>query len=162
MPPSNGLLAAGFSAVVLAVAPMAHSAVLTCQVFEDNNLEMSCPISTTGTLISNFTTIPNFSNVSATGVAIANSATSPNLSVDLFALTPMTFSGTHTLIVDVFQILLNPSSGTTISSTFAVDSTGAASVRPSTLSDFLNGNGTVSDLGSLLVSNRHSGRCLRP
>jgi hypothetical protein len=101
-----------------------------------------------------FTGIPDFSSItiSASGIptAVVTSG-SINLSTTTLDVTSATtFTGTHTLTIDVFQTgLLGPPS-LPVNSTFTINHLTGAPFGPSTLSDYYNG--TTTTLGTLLNS----------
>jgi hypothetical protein len=144
------LLASAFVATPL----LAAHANLQIQVTEDAGLPTAVTvvsgITTNG--INNFssaTGLPDFSNISisASGVPVQNN---PDLATtEVSAATATSFTGSHTLTVDVFQTALT-SIDVPLSSTFTVNNLigSGTFAGPSTLSDFTGGTGT--GLGTLL------------
>jgi hypothetical protein len=133
-------LAAGLSAP-------ADAGILNCTVFVDNVQQGACTQSATGLLTFSSSTIPNFSAVGlvATGDPLV---ASPSLSsVTLDVSSAPTFTGPHTLTLDVFQTGISAPIGTQVESTFTVNNL-IGVPGPATLSDFFNG--TSSTLGTLL------------
>lgn len=141
----RSLLLAGGSALALA-GPA--GATLTCNVLVDGSSIATCPASGSGSLaFSTSNTLFSSITLTAEGSPILPS---PDLStVTLDVSSAATFTGTHTLTVDVFQSGINTPAGATVQTTATINGL-IGNPGPTTLSDFINGTDTT--LGSPLRS----------
>jgi hypothetical protein len=148
---SKTLLAAAAALPLLAPAALSGSAwaTLNCTVTDNGVNVGTCLPSNNGALVLSAFTDPQFSSISLTGSGFP-ALPQPDLSSVTLNVTSATgFTGTHTLVVDVFQSGLAVT-GATLSSTFTINHLIGAPFGPSTLSDFING--TASTLGTPLNS----------
>lgn len=144
----KSLLLATAAALGLAAAP-AHATLQIC-VSEDGGTAQCSATNNTGN-VTFAPTLTNFSNVTISSSGFPTEAIPDLATTDLTADSNSTFSGTHSLEVEVFQTAL-PSTTDNLKSSFTVNglisTVGAPLPGPSTLSDFTGGTGT--NLGTLL------------
>jgi hypothetical protein len=147
----KGLLAAGISATALAMAPPAH-ATLNCTFLVDGVTAGVCIPSNNGTITFSGTFSgaggANFTTLAMVGQGFP-ALPQPDLStVTLDVTSSATFTGTHTLELDVFQTGINAPAGTSVQSTFTINHLIGAPQGAATLNDYFNG--TASTLGTFL------------
>jgi hypothetical protein len=145
------ILLATTAALGLLAIPASAAPMLNCSILVDGTSVGSCVTSATGTTsFASATASPLFSSISlnADGPPVLPN---PDLSsVTLNVSSAAGFSGTHTLIVDVFQTGVSAPAGTTLETTATIN--GLINLPgPTTLSDAFNG--TASTLGTTLRSN---------
>jgi hypothetical protein len=143
------MLAGAVCTAGLAAAPMAHSAVLNIDVFDNGTPVGSAGPSTFGviTFSDNGTLDPNFSSiiVQANGPGLLANADLSSVTLSISASSG--FTGTHVLTVDVFQTGVSLPAGSTTESTFTVNNL-IGGAGPTTEGTFFNG--TSSTLGTTL------------
>lgn len=143
---SKTMLAGGACAAALLTAPVAHSAVLFLQVWDNGALIGSAGPSTFGIIHFTDTGDPAFASISvdANGPSVLPFA---DLSSTTLDISSGSISTPHVLTVDVFQIGVSAAAGTNTMSTFTVNNL-IGHPGPTTESTFFDG--TDSTLGTLL------------
>lgn len=142
-------------AAIIAVAPLvgfapAH-ATLTCTIQVDGTTIAggTCPASNSGSISFSGSDAPLFSSISLTGNGSPDLPQPDLSSVTLDVTASSTFTGTHTLDVDLFQTNVAAPVGTMLETTATINSL-IGLPGPTTLSDFINGTDTT--LGTTLRS----------
>lgn len=144
------LLLATSAVLALALPFVANAGVLNCSILVDGTQVATCTTSATGSLaFSSTSASPLFSSIAldANGPPTLPAADLSSVTLDVSSAS--TFTGTHTLAVDIFQTGVSAPVGTTLESTATIN--GLINLPgPTTLSDFING--TTSTLGTTLRS----------
>ena len=143
------LLGAAALAALAALSGTAH-ATLDCTVRVDGLAIGSCTTSNTGSISFAGAYAPLFSSISLTGDGNPVLPQPDLSSVTLDVSSDTTFTGTHTLDVDLFQTAVAAPAGTVLETTATINNL-IGLPGPTTLADFINGTATT--LGTMLRGN---------